>query len=688
MPLLAATNLTYSIGQEVILDRVSISVEPGERVGLVGRNGCGKSTLMKLLAGHYKPDSGEVVLQRGARAGYLTQDPNLDPERTLREEAASAFIELARLHGELEGVYEAMASARDDAELERLLARQAELERRIEDAGGYAVDHKVDAILHGLGFTDAQFGVKVKNLSGGQKGRLALAKLLLEEPDILLLDEPTNHLDIAGREWLEDFLKNEFRGAVVMVSHDRYMLDNVVSRIIEVERPPGGGVGGRLVEYPGNYTAFTELRYERRLAQLRAYENQQTKFRHEEAFIRRYKAGQRAKQARGRATKLEREKRDNMLERPAELAAMRLELPKAPRSGDLVAVVRGASKAYTLRPGDEQEDGAAPGSRKVLFDDLTVTISRGERWAVIGPNGAGKSTLVKALLGQVELDRGSAKLGSNVVIGYYSQLPDEPDGELRVYEYLQQIVRRENAGVLLSEQAARNLAGSFLFSGSEQEKPMGVLSGGERSRARLAGLLASAKNLLVLDEPTNHLDIMSAERLEEALSLPDEDDPDGGGYDGTLILISHDRALIDATCDHLIVLDGHGGAEVFHGTYTQWHERQVALRKQREQEEAEARRRAEQQEKKRAEAKQARGTDGSPNGKGKKSGGGGLSWMPVERLEAEIERLQRRLAEIDELLHQEEVYRDRERCTALLEERAGVKQEQERYEEEWLRRSE
>ena len=221
MPLLAATNLTYSIGQEVILDRVSISVEPGERVGLVGRNGCGKSTLMKLLAGHYKPDSGEVVLQRGARAGYLTQDPNLDPERTLREEAASAFIELARLHGELEGVYEAMASARDDAELERLLARQAELERRIEDAGGYAVDHKVDAILHGLGFTDAQFGVKVKNLSGGQKGRLALAKLLLEEPDILLLDEPTNHLDIAGREWLEDFLKKEFRGAVVMVSHDR-----------------------------------------------------------------------------------------------------------------------------------------------------------------------------------------------------------------------------------------------------------------------------------------------------------------------------------------------------------------------------------------------------------------------------------------------------------------------------------
>ncbi len=687
MPLLAATNLTYSIGQEVILDRVSISVEPGERVGLVGRNGCGKSTLMKLLVGQYKPDSGEVVLQRGARAGYLTQDPDLDPERTLREEAASAFIELSRLHGELEGVYEAMASATDDAELERLLSRQAELEKRIEDAGGYAVDHKVDAILHGLGFTDAQFGVRVKNLSGGQKGRLALSKLLLDEPDILLLDEPTNHLDIAGREWLEGFLKNEFRGAVIMVSHDRYMLDNVVSRIIEVERPPGGDVGGRLVEYPGNYTAFTELRYERRLAQLRAYENQQTKFRHEEAYIRRYKAGQRAKQARGRATKLEREKRDNTLERPAELAAMRLELPKPPRSGDLVAVVRGASKAYTLRPGDEQEDGAAPGSRKVLFDDLTVTISRGERWAVIGPNGAGKSTLVRALLGQLELDRGSAKLGANVVIGYYSQLPDEPDGELRVYEYLQQIVRRENAGMLLSEQAARNLAGSFLFSGSEQEKPMGVLSGGERSRARLAGLLASAKNLLVLDEPTNHLDIMSAERLEEALSLPDEDDPDGGGYEGTLILISHDRALIDATCDHLIVLDGHGGAEVFHGTYTEWHEKQVALRKQREQEEAEARRRAEQQEKKRAEARQAPAAAGSRNGKGKK-GGGGLSWMQTERLEAEIERLGKRLAEIDELLHQEEVYRDRDRCTALLEERAAVQQEQERHEEEWLKRAE
>lgn len=690
MPLLSATNVCYSIGQEPILDRVSLGVEPGERVGMVGRNGCGKSTLLKVLAGIYKPDSGEVVLQRGARAGYLTQDPDLKPERTLREEAGAAFVELARLHAELDGVFREMETA-DEAALERLLRRQGELEKQIEAAGGYAVDHKIDAILHGLGVVDAQFSVKVAHLSGGQKGRLALAKLLLDDPDILLLDEPTNHLDIAGREWLETFLREEYRGAVIMVSHDRYMLDNVVTRIIEVERPPGGQAGGRLIEYPGNYSAFVELRAERRLAQLRAYENQQTKFRHEEAYIRRYKAGQRAKQARGRATKLEREKRDNMLERPAELAAMKLDLPKAPRSGDLVVVVRDASKAYTLRAGDVQEDGAAAGTRKVLFQNLTVTISRGERWAVIGPNGAGKTTLVRAILGELPLDSGTARLGANVVIGYYSQLPTEPDADLNVYQFLQAAIRRERPDLTLSEQQARNLAGAFLFAGSEQEKPMGVLSGGERSRARLAALLASAKNLLILDEPTNHLDIMSAERLEEALALPDEED-DEWGYDGTLILISHDRALIDATCDHLLVLDGHGGVEVFHGTYSEWHEKELARKREQAQREAEAKRRQEEQERKRAAAQEAAAKPDGGNGSGKRSkgskGSGGLSWMPVQRLEEEIARLAKRLSELDLELDREEVYRDRDRCTALLEERAAIQAEQAKYEEEWLRRAE
>ncbi|MGE4196988.1 MAG: ABC-F family ATP-binding cassette domain-containing protein, partial [Phycisphaerales bacterium] len=349
MPILAAVNLSYSIGQTVILDGATLSIEPGERIGLVGRNGAGKSTLMRLITGELTPDSGSTGLARGARVGFLRQDPVLDPHLTLREEAGKAFAELTRLHAELDEVYHDMERVSieggpdADARLERLMRKQTDVERRMEAAGGYAIDHKIDAVLHGLGFTDGQFHVKVSGLSGGQKGRLALAKLLLESPDLLLLDEPTNHLDIAGREWLEEFLVSDFRGAVLMVSHDRYMLDRVVTRIEEVEQ-------GRLIDYPGNYSAFCEIRYQRRLTQFRAFEKQQDKFRKEEAYIRKYKAGQRAKQAQGRQSKLDREKRDSTLERPVELETLDFDLPRAPRARDQVAVARGNSNRYAHAP--------------------------------------------------------------------------------------------------------------------------------------------------------------------------------------------------------------------------------------------------------------------------------------------------------------------------------------------------
>jgi ATP-binding cassette subfamily F protein 3 len=308
MPLVSASNIRFSIGTHVILDGATLSIEPGERIGLVGKNGAGKTTLMRVMTGELKPDSGSIVLQRGSKIGYLKQDPDLDPTLTLREEAGEAFVDLARLHKELDTVFHEMETAAAPDLINRLMRRSADLQHKIEDAGGYAVDHKIEAILHGLGFTDSQFGIKVGDLSGGQKGRLALAKLLLEAPDLLLLDEPTNHLDIAGREWLEEFLTGDFPGAVLMVSHDRYMLDNVVTKIEEVEQ-------GRLIDYPGNYTAFCEIRGLRRLTQHRAYEKQQGKFRKEEEYIRRFKAGQRAKQAQGRLSKLDREKRDSTLER-------------------------------------------------------------------------------------------------------------------------------------------------------------------------------------------------------------------------------------------------------------------------------------------------------------------------------------------------------------------------------------
>jgi ATP-binding cassette subfamily F protein 3 len=665
MPILSANNIRMVFGSRVILDSVSMAVEPGERIGIVGRNGCGKSTLMKVLCGMIRPDAGEVNLSRGARAGYLHQDPRFDEGETLRGAAESAFAELHEAHRELNLVFDRMGSA-SGVELERLMKRQTALESRIEQLGGYAIDHRIDAVLHGLGFSDAQFGVPVTGLSGGQRGRLALAKLLLEDPDVLLLDEPTNHLDLDGRLWLEEFLTKDFRGAVVMVSHDRYLLDHVVTRILEVE-------DGRLIDYPGNYEAFREIRETRRLTLLRTYENQQDRFRKEEAFIRRYRAGQRAKQARGRQTRLTREMEQSRLERPVELGTFKFNLPKAERTGDIVVAARGISKRY---PTDD-------GGVRVLFSGLDLTISRGERWGVIGPNGSGKTTLVRCLLGELPVDEGTVRLGSGVRVGYYRQTHDHVDPDPPVWQYLQRAILRDAPSAQGSEQQARNLAGAFLFSGEEQERPMGALSGGERSRAVLAALLASARNVLVLDEPTNHLDIPSAERLEEALT-PDDD---GDGFEGTLLIISHDRALIDACCEHLLVFDGRGRVEVFHGNYSDWHARELERRREQTEREAEERRRRELAERQRREAEERRARS-TPSDTAPRKARNPLAHLSIDDLEAGIADAEARIRQIDEQLASADVWKNPARCQELGDERQRVSAELEAMEFEWISRSE
>ncbi len=665
MPVLAATNIRHSYGDRVILDGVSLSVEDGERIGVVGRNGGGKTTFMRTLIGALKPDVGDVSIQRGKRIGYLAQEMGLDSSRTVIEEARSAFAEVERLHDQLERVHHDMGDASGDA-LQKLLKRQADLEHRIEAAGGYNTEHRAGAVLHGLGFTDAQFGIAVGGLSGGQKSRLALAKVLLEGPDVLLLDEPTNHLDIDGRVWLEGFLNDEFGGAVILISHDRRLLDHVVHRIVEVER-------GRLIDYPGNYAKFRELRAERRESQMRAWEKEQTRFKREEAFIRKYKAGQRAKQARGREARLDREKEGSELERPLELDAFRFELPKAERTGDLVVVARGLSKAYT------SEDGKT----RTLFDDLDVTIGRGERWGVIGPNGAGKTTLVRCMLGELEPDAGSSKLGSRVVTGYFTQTRVDMRDDLTVVRYLQKRIRDDNDGLLMSEQQARDLAGAFLFSGRDQEKELGVMSGGERTRAALAALLASAKNLLVLDEPTNHLDIPSAERLEVALAGE-------AGFEGTLILISHDRALIDATCDRLLVLDGKGGCRVFLGNYTEWVESELgAIGPAAQVREGNAPTAPLGSAPRSRDALSGgRHGDAGAEPKPKARAKSKFSWMRDEQVEAKVEELEASLARVDAALGEPEVWTDAIRAAQLNDQRAELKRELDEIEEEWLRRME
>ncbi|MGQ0626536.1 MAG: ATP-binding cassette domain-containing protein [Phycisphaerales bacterium] len=661
MPILTATNLQLAYGQRVILDGVSLSLEAGERIGVVGRNGAGKSSMLKIMAGLIPADSGTVALGKGARAGYLHQDPKLDLTETLRGAAESAFAELHRLHLALDKVFEEMGTAQGAA-LDKLLEKQSKLETQMEAAGGYAIDHKIGEVLHGLGFTDAQFSTPVGGLSGGQKGRLSLAKLLLEEPDVLLLDEPTNHLDIDGRLWLESFLNNEYEGAVILISHDRYLLDNVVNRIIEVEQ-------SRLIDYPGNYLAFREIRAQRRLSMMRAYENEQGRFKKEEAYIRRYKAGQRAKQAQGRLSKLERAKESSTLERPMELATMALQLPKAPRSGDIVCSCRELSKKY---PADD-------GTQKVLFRELDFSMGRGERWGIIGPNGAGKSTLVRCILGEQTADSGKARVGASVVIGHYQQTHDHLPMEALVYEYLQQVINKECPGTTMSEQAARNLAGAFLFTGGEQERPLHQLSGGERSRAVLAGLLASAKNLLVLDEPTNHLDIPAAERLEEALAPPDEETGDDG-YEGSLLLISHDRALIDATCDHLLVFDGQGNVEQFAGNYSEWREKDLARKADKARAEQEARERRDSAEKARKASEEARRKPAPSAPRANNP----LARLSLEDLDARMEKLNARIKAIDVELA--DAWNDPRRCHTLGEERTRLARDLEPLEFEWMSR--
>jgi ATP-binding cassette, subfamily F, member 3 len=686
MPILAATNLTLIHGHHTVLDAVSLSIEPHDRIGIVGRNGAGKSTLIKLLAGVTNVEIGEVSLQRGARLGYLDQHTTLDPTDTVWSAAARAFEAAHAMQGELHAVFDKMADA-DEDELMRLLDEQARLEEAIEAAGGLTTEHEVAKVLHGLSFVDAQFELPVSVLSGGQRARLALARLLLEEPDILLMDEPTNHLDIDGRIWLENFLADEFRGAVVLISHDRYLLDRVVDRIVEVEQ-------ARLIDYPGNYAAFRRIRADRHLTQNRAWEKQQAEFKKEEAYIRQYKAGQRSKQAKGRESRLDRAK-EEALERPIELAELRVSLPKPERSGDVVVSARDITKSY---PGDADH---AP---KLLFNELSVKIQRGERWGIVGPNGAGKTTMVRCMLGQVPLTAGQVSLGAKLDIGHFEQHRKIEDPTRTVAQHIQARVKAStNPPIVMSEQETRNLAGAFLFSGDDQDKRVSVLSGGELARADLAALMASSKNLLILDEPTNHLDIPAAERLEGILARGTNDAKTGETtepvFPGTVILISHDRALLDAVCDHLIVLDATGKATVFAGTYSDYKQQmeraakpaatgKPATTKPNSAPKATTKPEPKPQPKPVPQAAQpsrgpspAKGVVSQAEKKSK------FSWMPLHAIEQRMAELNAKLKPIDARLANPDVWKDAAKANRLTEERDSIRGELEDLESEWIRKS-
>ncbi len=527
MSLVQLENVHKSYGANPVLTGLTWKIEGGGRFGLVGRNGCGKTTLFHLITGRLQPDSGRIYRKRKLNVGYLAQDPQLKDGSVVLDTVMDAFADLLDIHRRM-GVLEGRLTG--GREQSALLEEYGSLQHAYEDRGGYEIEDRAKAILHGLGFGRKDFGTPVNLLSGGQKNRLALARLLVREPDLLLLDEPTNHLDLEAIEWLEGFLP-AFDGAFVVISHDRYFLDRTIDRIVELEN-------GVLSPYAGNYSFYAAERQERLARRRKTYERQQEHIRKTEDYIRRNIAGQKTKQAQSRRKALERLDRHD---RPVEEKGFRLDFRAAERGGNRVVELDRSSKAY---------------GETVLFENLDLLVRRGDRLGIIGPNGSGKSTLLKLLAGHISPDNGTVRTGSNIQVGYYDQHRDELTPDHTLLDEIWAVTPNATLGEI------RNVLGAFLFSGDDVERRVGSLSGGEKSRIALARLMRSETNLLVLDEPTNHLDIPSRDVLEAALK----------NYAGSLIVVSHDRYFLNLLVERLLVL-GNGTWEIVEGNYDAWQRR-------------------------------------------------------------------------------------------------------------------
>lgn len=534
MSLLVATNLSKVYGAEEIFSDVSAEIPNDARIALVGPNGAGKTTLINLFIGHELPTEGNITTAKDCRIAFLPQRPELAGNHTLWEEALRAFSDLRDMEAHLHTLADQMANPDTH---DAALAEYGPLQDEFERLGGYTYETRLKMVLTGVGFDESDYTMPLTRLSGGQKTRAMLARLLLEEPDLLILDEPTNHLDIQAVEWLEDFLK-DFSGAVLAVSHDRYFIDHFASVVWEMEF-------GSMEVYRGNYTQYLNQREERHERLQKEYEAQQAFIAKEQDYIRKHMGSRWTAQAKGRLKKLETmRKRGKIIERgPRQRRKMKVDMITANRSGDKVLMAQNLQVGY---------DDA-------LFTADDVTIYRGETVAIIGPNGAGKSTLLKTVTGELPPLGGTCTLGAQVQIGYFAQAHEGLNPDQTV---LDEIMGAQGQGVA----AARDYLGKYLFSGDDVLRPIGTLSGGERGRVALAKLALEGANLLLLDEPTNHLDIDSQEILQSVLEA----------FNGTILLVSHDRYLIDALATQIWAVSD-SGLEVFDGTYAEY----IAARNQR-----------------------------------------------------------------------------------------------------------
>jgi len=521
------SDVTKSYGGTEVLRGVSFQVNPDEKIGLVGRNGAGKTTVFRLLTGAEEPDSGEVVKINGLRLGLLDQHVDFASGDTVHTAALAAFKEIHDIEAEMRSLEKRMETDHSD----EVLNRYADLQIAFERADGFTYSARAEAILLGLGFTKEQWSLDTGILSGGQKNRLGMARLLLSGSDVLLLDEPTNHLDVNAVEWLEEFLQTYDRSYVV-ISHDRYFLDRTTDRIIEIEN-------GRAVNYKGNYSKYIVERELRREQQMREYENQQSLINKTQEFIRRNLEGQKTKQAKSRR---------NMLERMERVEAVAAE--KHGGSFGLKKVERTGNNVITA------EDLAVGYGDKRLADGINFSLLRGEVLGVIGANGTGKTTLLKTLLGEIRELGGEIRWGAKTNIGYYAQNLDELHPANEVIQELRRVAPLADNGEL------RSFLARFLFLGEDVFKNVRDLSGGEKGRLALAKLIYSRKNVLILDEPTNHLDIPAREALEDALAE----------YDGTIVTVSHDRFFLDKIATQILAFEPDGAVETFAGNYTEYHD--------------------------------------------------------------------------------------------------------------------
>ena len=556
MSLVRLDQVTKSYDPYLILDEVSLSVEHGDRIGLIGKNGTGKTTLIEIIAGVIEDFKGNISYAKRLQIGYLSQEPNLEADCSLRQEMFKVFQERRDLEDEMLLFSERMAQDLD------LLDKYAQLQERHDRMGGYDYEYQTDRTLGGLGFHDSDFNLKIGVLSGGQKSRAALAKLLLEDPDLLLLDEPTNHLDIKAIEWLENFLNTEYRGAAIIVSHDRYFLDRVTRKIVELRNH-------KPKEYPGNYTRHLEIRQTERIAQEREYKKQQRHIAHEKDFIRRNMAGQRTREAQGRQKLLDRLER---VEKPETLEkTIKLRFTPDVRGGNDILRSQGLGKRY---------------DDKQIFGDVNLEVYRQDVVGIIGPNGVGKTTLFRMILGNELPTSGELKVGHNLHFGYYDQELAGLNRDNTVIDEIWELRPAQKQGEI------RSFLGRFLFSEDEVFKWIGDLSGGEQSRVMLAKLLLENANVLLLDEPTNHLDIPSREVLEDALAE----------YPATIFMISHDRYFLNKLVNKLLVFEN-GTAKLFVGTYAEYeaHVREQKRIAMRAKEEAEKAKKVERQEKRQGE---------------------------------------------------------------------------------------